>query len=226
MSTHIVNENLQNTDDYLEEVSHGSWLLAEAGATEVDDGKLCRGCIISYPKGELAVVMSCQEHRLALVLPISAYHAPACDQEILLPESRYVVSTWDVRYQRLATLKQGWVIEMLGEKDFALLFAHYKAVHNQCAFPSGYGFLLGASLSSLEEEKRQRVLDAMHEQAMRFDVTDFAQPVSTEEFIGKEEIERNIVQFTPQPMDFGQFTSMPNAAAHNPETQDNNKNNK
>ena len=196
MSMEVEKENLQNTDAYLDEVSNGSW-LAETGAIEVDDGKLCRGCIVSYPKGELAVVMSCQEHRLALVLPISAYHAPACDQEILLPESRYVVSTWDVRYQRLATLKQGWVIEMLSKKDFALLFAHYKAVHEQCAFPSSYNYLLGASLPSLPEEKCERVMDAMQEQAERFAVNVFARPCSKEDIQTIEKKEIKIVPFTP-----------------------------
>ena len=214
---------LQNTEDFLAEVTNGSWMLAEIGANEVDDGKLCRGCIVSYPKGELAVVMSCQEGRLALLLPISTYHSPACDQEILLPESRYVVCTWDVRYQRLATLKSGWVIEMLDERDFALLFAHYKAVYNRCSFPKAYSGLLGAALPTLPEEKRQRVLSAMNGQAERFGIADFAKAVDVAEFVGKEEMPVRKVVFTPQSK-FVDFTSMPNAAAQEPDFLKNDRN--
>ncbi len=215
MVKEIEKENLQNTDSYLEEVSNGSWLLTETGAIEVDDGKLCRGCIVSYPKGELAVVMSCEARRLALVLPISAYHAPACDQEILLPDSRYVVSTWDVRYQRLATLKQGWVIEMLSKKDFALLFAHYKAVHEQCAFPGNYSFLLGAPLPSLPEEKCERVMDAMQEQAVRFAVTEFTKPHSAEDVLTTKKKEVIFKKVDITKVEPGQMLK---AAAHKPDS--------
>ncbi|MBQ7652325.1 MAG: hypothetical protein IJS15_15300, partial [Victivallales bacterium] len=99
-TTEMNDTRLQNTNDYLEEVSNGGWVLAECGAPEVTDGTLSRGCIVSYQTGELAVVMSCQEGRLVMLLPISAYHSPACDLEILLPSSRYVICSWDVRYQR------------------------------------------------------------------------------------------------------------------------------
>lgn len=120
----------KNTQKWLSEFCCGP-VFCGNDEFEFFDERLFRGkSAVIFPQfgGVSALVLAFKKSSEALIVPISEYSSPACESEILLPDSRAVLQTWNARVIKTRDFGEMAVIGKVGDADFRIAEKHYRAV--------------------------------------------------------------------------------------------------
>ena len=85
-------------------------------------------------------------------MPISEYSAPACESEILLPDSRIVLQTWNARAIKTSDFGEMAVPGKVGDADFRIAAGHYRAVFENALLSESHSALTGIRAASVPDQ--------------------------------------------------------------------------
>ena len=89
---------------------------------------LLPGNIAMFPEFDFSIALLAGFHRSGVycIIPVSPYSAPATEFEIRLPDSAFVLQTWNTRFMSRNDIKKIIPVERLSSADFTIALKHHR----------------------------------------------------------------------------------------------------
>ncbi len=211
-----------NTNYWIQEIIFGIQPFDNPVYALCEQGQKRIGSIIMLPQINCCLMLIAAFKRTGsfLLIPVSPYHFPSMEFEVILPDSQYVLETWNCRIVKENIVAEAILVDQISQEDISAIMQHYNFVfgnHLLCHLNVGKKF------SVLSKEEEDLIQNYVMEESIQFNESVFSIVFDHEELLydffsvqtkNKENVSETsaVTTIDWRKITFTEESSLPNAA--------------